>query len=415
MKKILEQVRLTAQFFLLVYQRFTQEKCFQVAGSLTYTTLLALVPLITVVLTVMSAFPVFSGFSTSLKDFVVANLVPTSAGKVITVYMQQFADNAARLTAVGVVFLAVTSIMLMLTIDQAFNTIWRVRRPRPLLNRVLTYWSVLTIGPILIGCSLSLTSRLVSVSLGIVQGESGVSVMMLRLVPLVLEAVAFAFLYHAVPNRKVAVADATIGGMIAALAFEGMKLGFGAFIANLGSYKLVYGAFASVPIFLLWIYLSWVVVIFAAVITAILPYWLGGGLKLKKYPGSKFVEGLEVLELLCDAHQSGRVLNLEQIRQSLKLTWEETESILETFESAGWVSKLHGNGWVLSLDAEGIRMAELFRLFVFRVEKDAGVENPRIAELMVRIDLRMSDLLGLNFREWLQLRGRPASRRQQPT
>jgi membrane protein len=406
MTNFMQQLRLTAQFLGLVYRRFTEERCFQVAGSLTYTTLLALVPLLTITLTVMSAFPVFSSLSTSIKDFVLLNLVPASAGKIITVYVQQFSDNAARLTAVGLMFLGLTSIMLMLTIDQAFNTIWRVRRPRPLLNRVLIYWSVLTIGPLLIGFSLSLTSRLVSLSMGDGHSESAMSVLMLRLIPLVLEAIAFAFLYRTVPNRRVEVADAATGGIIAALVFEGMKLAFGAFIANFGSYKLVYGAFASVPIFLLWIYLSWVVVIFAAAITAVLPYRQGGGLKLRKFPGSQFAEGMQMLELLFDAHRAGQVLNLEQMRKSLQLTWEETEAILDLLQGAGWVGKLQGNGWILSRDAEGISVAAIFRLLVFREEAAKSVDSAELSDLMRRIDLRVADTLPLNFKELMQLRGR---------
>ncbi len=412
MKNPLEALRSTRQFFVLVYQRLTQERCFQVAGSLTYTTLLALVPLIAIALTVMSAFPVFSNLSASTKEFVLANLVPASAGKVITVYMQQFADNAARLTAVGVAFLALTSIMLMLTIDQAFNTIWRVRRPRPLLNRVLIYWSVLSIGPILIGFSLSMTSRLLSLPMSDAAGESGASVLMLRLIPLILEALAFGFLYRTVPNRKVRVVDAAAGGVIAALAFEGMKLGFGAFIANFGSYKLVYGAFASVPIFLLWIYLSWLVIIFAAAITAVLPYWRGGGLKLKIFPGSQFADGLQVLELLCKAHHSGQVLNLEQIRASLRLSWEETEVVLDALQGAGWVGKLQGNGWVLSRDADAISVMEIFRLLAFRADASATLESPELIALMQSIDARMNELLSLSFKDLLRLRGETSAIKQ---
>src|SRR6185436_19280420 len=169
------------------------------------------------------------------------------SSRLITVYMQQFAENAARLTAFGIILLGVTSIMLMLTIDRAFNTIWRVKRPRALIQRVLIYWSVLTIGPMLIGGSLSLTSWLVSQSLGVGKQAPDLVVAVLKLGPLFLTSIAFGFLYRTVPNRQVTVLDAVVGGIIAAFAFEAMKIGFGHFITNFANYKLVYGTFASLP------------------------------------------------------------------------------------------------------------------------------------------------------------------------
>ncbi|HXF16988.1 MAG TPA: YihY family inner membrane protein, partial [Burkholderiales bacterium] len=163
-KELGRQFRLLGNFVVLVYRRFKEERCFQLCGSLTFTTMLALVPLITIMATVMTAFPVFDNVVDTLKRYVAGNLVPEGSSKLVTMYMQQFADNAARLTALGIVLLGVSAIMLMLTIDRAFNTIWRVKRPRSLIQRVLIYWSVLTIGPMLIGGSLSLTSWLVSQS-----------------------------------------------------------------------------------------------------------------------------------------------------------------------------------------------------------------------------------------------------------
>ncbi|MEO8005688.1 MAG: YihY family inner membrane protein, partial [Betaproteobacteria bacterium] len=149
LKDIPRQFRLLGHFVVLVYRRFKEERCFQLCGSLTFTTMLALVPLVTIMATVMTAFPVFDNVVETLRTYVAANLVPNGSSRLVTVYMQQFADNAARLTALGIVLLGITAIMLMLTIDRAFNTIWRVKRPRALIQRVLIYWSVLTIGPIL--------------------------------------------------------------------------------------------------------------------------------------------------------------------------------------------------------------------------------------------------------------------------
>jgi len=190
-KDLVRQFRLLGNFVVLVYRRFKEERCFQLCGSLTFTTMLAIVPLITIMATVMTAFPVFDNVVETLRTYVATNLVPAGSSRLVTVYIQQFAENAARLTALGIVLLAVTAIMLMLTIDRAFNTIWRVKRPRSLIQRVLIYWSVLTIGPMLIGGSLSLTSWLVSQSLGLGKQAPDMLVVVLKLGPLVLTSVAF--------------------------------------------------------------------------------------------------------------------------------------------------------------------------------------------------------------------------------
>ncbi|HZF23712.1 MAG TPA: YihY family inner membrane protein [Burkholderiales bacterium] len=402
---IVRQFKLLANFVVLVYRRFKEERCFQLCGSLTFTTLLALVPLVTIMLTVVTAFPVFDDIVQTLRSFVTANMVPEASSSLITVYVQQFSDNAARLTALGIVLLAVTSIMLMLTIDRAFNTIWRVKRPRPLIQRVLIYWSVLTIGPLLVGGSLSLTSWLVTQSMGLGKQAPELTIAVLRLVPLMLTSVAFGFLYRTVPNRQVTVLDAAVGGIIAAFAFEAMKIGFGHFVARIATYKLVYGTFASLPIFLMWIYLSWVVVVFASVITAVLPYWRTGGVLLKQPPGAQFVEAVEILKMLYRAYADGRVLNLQQLRIAVKLSWEDAEAILDKLVAAGWVAKLQGNGWVLARDASAIRVGDVFQMFVFGREAADVSEDSALRRLVSSIAASVDGELDFSLKELLASSG----------
>jgi membrane protein len=394
-----KQFRLLGHFIVLVYRRFKEERCFQLCGSLTFTSMLAIVPLVTIMLTVMTAFPVFDNLIEALRTFVTSNLIPQASSKLVTGYMQQFADNAAKLTALGIVFLGVTSIMLMLTIDRAFNTIWRVKRPRPLIQRVLIYWSVLTIGPILVGASLSVSSWLLTQSMGLGKQYSEFAVALFKLLPLFFTSLAFAFLYRTVPNRQVTVLDAIVGGIIAAFAFEAMKSIFGHFIAHFSNYKMVYGTFASLPILLMWMYLSWTVVVFAAVITAVLPYWRSGGVLLKHEPGSQFVEALEMLKLLYRAYQDGKVLNLQQLRTSLRLSWEDAESILEKLVAAGWVAKLQGNGWVLARDAGGIPVRDVFRLFVFGKEAAHFSEETAVKRLLSKLLSTLDDQLDLSLKD----------------
>lgn len=391
------QVRLLGNFISLVYSRFREERCFQLCGSLTFTTLLALVPLVTIALMFMTAFPVFNELSERLREFVLGILVPEAGSKVISVYVQQFSNNAAKLTAAGVTVLLFSSIMLMLTIDRAFNTIWRVKRPRPLVQRLLIYWSLITVGPLLLGGSLTLWSWLVKLSEDAMGLAPIVAIELLKLVPIALTALAFGLLYRLVPNRQVSVIDAAIGGVFAAVFFEVMKYGFGQFVSNFSSYKLVYGAFASFPIFLVWIYASWVVVIFAAIITAGLSYWRTGGVKNPGPPGSLFVDALETIILLARAHRTGEVLNLEQLRTIVQLPWEEMEFILDRLVAAGWVAKLQGNGWIMSRDADGIHIVEILRSFVIHADAAKATEDEVIRKLVGRIVANAEDVVDMTL------------------
>jgi membrane protein len=381
------------EFLRSVVRRFREDRCAQVAGSLTFTTLLALVPLVTVALTVVTAFPVFASLSEALREFILANFVPDAASRVITVYLPQFSDNAARLTGFGVALLAVTAILLALTIDRAFNTIWRVKRPRPLAARVLIYWAVLTVGPLLIGGGLAFSSWLLKllVSLGLGRELWEYSAMVLGFVPLALTSLAFALLYRAVPNRQVLPSDAAVGGIFAGLAFEGTKLGFAEFIAHFSNHQQVYGTFAAVPIFLLWIYISWLVVLSGAIVTAALPNWRARGFSLGRDPASQFVGAVKLLKLLAAAHQKGDLLTLDELSRSLGFSWEATEPLLDRLEAAGWVSKVAGSGWVLRRDSERITLSEVFRSFVFDPEVVRGDEGDRELTALVRATASIVD------------------------
>jgi membrane protein len=349
----------------LIRHRFNEDRCTQVAASLTYTTLLSLVPIITIALTVFSAFPVFGNMMAQVKLFLLTNMVPESAGKIISVYMTQFSEKAERLTAVGIALLAVTAFMLMLTIDHAFNVIWRVRKQRPLLQRFLIYWALLTLGPLLVGASLSLTSYLVSLSFGWVKDAPLVGGLPLNLMPLALTITALALLYLAAPNRAVRFSHALTAGIVAGIAFELMKKLFALYLTQFPTYTLVYGAFAAVPIFLVWVYLSWLVVLLGAVIAAALPYshsqiWLH-----ERTAKDEFIHALATLQALYRAQQSGETLRLEKLQGKLHVGLEESEEILERLEAAQWVSRTTSNGWVLSCNPELISLADVFHEFVF--------------------------------------------------
>ena len=359
-------------FMRFIVTRFDQDRCLQIAASLTFTTLLSLVPLITIALAMFSVFPVFEDFSTQIKVYLLNNLMPDMAGKIITQYMQQFADSAARLTAVGIAFLAVTAMSMMLTIDHAFNIIWRVVQPRPLLKRLVVYWAVLTLAPLLIGASLSLTSWLVGFSMGYAKYVPVFGVNVLKVLPVLFTTLAFAMLFWLVPNRYVPRSHALIGALVAAFVFESMNRVFGYYISHFPTYKLVYGAFASVPIFLMWIYLSWLAILIGAVIAASLSHWRTPSATQSMLPATQLLDALRVLQIMANSFQQGKVSTFPEMSKSLHLSYEALEKILGKLVKADMVRKAEGHGWLLMRDVGNIRASELLHLFVL----DRGKLSP---------------------------------------
>ncbi|HKW38873.1 MAG TPA: YihY family inner membrane protein [Burkholderiales bacterium] len=351
------------RFLAHVFRRFDQDRCLQIASSLTFTTLLALVPLVTIMLTLMSAFPVFSGLGEHIHAFLLANMLPDKAGEVVSRYIDQFTGRAGRLTAVGTAFLAVTAFLMMFTMERAFNSIWRVSRPRPVAQRILVYWAALTLGPVLIGASLSITSYLVGVSLGLTRATPLAGTAILWLVPFVLTWAAFTLVYFVVPNRGVKPRHALIGGLVAAFVFEIMKRSFAFYIAQIPTYTLIYGAFAVVPIFLLWVYFSWVVIVIGALITALAPDFA----VLRDAPGQAapgFRDALATLVVLARAQQGPKLLDLRTIARATSLTVDQTEQLLERMAAQGWVARSAGERYAMVCDKERLLVGDVYREFV---------------------------------------------------
>ncbi len=379
------------RFTRFLVMRFKQERCEQMAASLTFTTLLSLVPLITIALTLFSAFPVFDDFSSEIKRFILSHLVPETGGKMITRYMTQFAESASNLTAVGITILALTAMLLMLTIDNAFSMIWRISRPRPLVQRILIYWAALTLAPLLIGGSLSLTSWLAGVSAGYARQIPGVGVGVLKILPVILTTLAFSLLFRLVPNRHVPLAHAFTGGVVASAAFESMNRAFAYYITHFTTYKLVYGAFASIPIFLLWIYLSWITILTGALIAASLSHWRGSFMG-QISPATRLYFALRILKQMSDSLQSGEVQTTYSLSGKLGIGFDVLEEIMEKLVQANMVRKLAGQGWAVIRGADHVHLAEIYRLFVFDpfqlVVRD---EDANIHAWVERIDKRIAE------------------------
>ncbi len=257
-------------YFRFLLRRSVDNRLQVTSGYLAYMTLLSLVPLMAVVLSIFSAFPAFKGVKQQVEQFVYSNFVPT-AGGVVQQYLAEFVDNASRMTAVGVVFLAVVALALISAIDKALNQIWRIRQRRRWVYSFSMYWMILTLGPILIGASIVMTSYLVSLKLFSDVGLSGVVPFFVAKLPFLLSVLAFVMMYALVPNTQVRFHHALSGAVVAALLFEAGKRGFAWYITTFPSYEAIYGALAVIPILFVWVYLSWMILLVGAEVTASLP------------------------------------------------------------------------------------------------------------------------------------------------
>ena len=285
-QKTTDGMKPAVRFVRQVAQRFVHDRCQRVAGALSFTTLLAIVPLTAVTVSVLALFPVFGAWLNVIQEFIYSNFVP-AAGDVVQKYLTQFASKAGRLTAVGIAFLVLTSIMLMATIEQAFNDIWRVRNTRKLLYRVLSYWALLTLGPVLVATSLVLTTNLFTVLPFSAKTEAtALNQALVTLLPWALEFGAVLLLFFVVPNTAVPWRHAVVGAAFTVVLLEIAKALFaGVMVYFILSYKIVYGTVAALPIFLIWIYISWVMILLGAIVTATLGdegVWLGSPRKARR-------------------------------------------------------------------------------------------------------------------------------------
>lgn len=263
-----------ASFSRFVFGRMGEDRVMQIAGSLAFTTLLALVPLFAILVALLSQAPFFEDVLVQVKVFLLLNLTPDIAYRLITVYMEEFAHNAARLTALGTAAVFVSALVTLLTVDRSIHAIWRERRSRPLWVSILAYGTLLVVSPILIAVSVTVTTYLMSLSARVSPTESAHS-FVLQAVPASVSAIAFYLLYRYVPHGEVRRSHAAVGALLACLLFEVAKELFAVYVANVPGYNVLYGAFVAIPFFLIWIYVSWVVVLLGAELTAALGSWRG--------------------------------------------------------------------------------------------------------------------------------------------
>ena len=381
-------------------ERFREDHLGLTASSLTFTTILALVPFITVALAVFTAFPIFGKLQGALQGWLVSSLVPDSIARQVLGYLTQFAAKASSLGVVGFSFLLATALALILTIDRTLNNIWRVPRLRPLGQRVLIYWAAITLGPLLLGASLAVTSYVMSASGGLVKRlPDGVQLLFDSLQFVVL-AGGMAALYHYVPNTPVKWRHAWAGGLFVAVCIELAKKVLALYLGKVPTYSVVYGAFATLPILLVWIYVAWVIVLLGAVVTAYLPSLLAGVARRSTVAGWTFQLAVEVLQ---DLHRARRHamkgLRASQLAQLLRVDVLQLEPVLDALTALDWVGQINDVAasasdvpeprYVLLADPDNTLLAPLVqRLLLERAQsleplwERAGLDGLRLADVL---------------------------------
>ena len=384
-------------------ERFREDRLGLTASSLTFTTLLALVPFVTVALAVFTAFPMFGKMQDLLQRWLVDSLIPDTISRSVLDYLTQFSAKASGLGAVGLTILFVTALALILTIDRTLNNIWRVPKLRPLGQRVLIYWTAITLGPLLLAISLTLTTSMASAaSRGLGETLPNGARFIFDSIEFVLLAAGMAGLYRYVPNTHVQWRYAWAGGIFVSIGIEVAKKVLGLYLSSVPTYSVLYGTFATLPILLLWIYVAWVIVLLGAVVAAYMPSLLAGVARRPGGPGWNFLLAVEVLQKLhAERHSLLHGLTGPQLVQLLSVDTLQLGPALEALIDLGWVvqinetaagaSEMEDERYMLVADPVLTGLQPLVeRLLVERTESlerywtNTGMEVLKIADVLPR-------------------------------
>jgi len=392
----------TLSVFLDVCKRFDAQRSFDIAAALAFTSILALVPLLVVMFGAMSLFPAFQAWQGDIEYFIFHNFVP-AMGEQVQGYLVEFTAKARELRTIGIGFLVVTVLSMLATIETTFNVIWGVRRQRPYAVRFLVYWAILTLGPVLIGIGLVATSALVSLPLlrDTVDTELATS-HLLTWLPLLATTTAFVLCYKLIPHCPVRFRHAVIGGIAAALAFEAAKHLFAIYVTQFPTQQAVYGAFATLPIFLLWVYLSWVIVLVGAQLThslAVAP----GPRKVPRddWRASDLYCAFRLLRQLHLAQHRGTAVGNDELRRlEPLLDHAQMEDLLHRLEDASWITQDSRFHWMLLRDLDDLTLGDLARIAppddsVLRAPAAAlAAEDQRLQALLVEQAAQSTTVFG---------------------
>ena len=339
-----------------VWQHFQEDRCLEEAASLSYTSLLAMVPLLAVIFGVISIFPVFSQFSGKLQTFIFSNFMP-AAGEQIEPYLDSFLSSVSSLTLPGTITLIITALLLMFRIEVAFNRIWRVDRARTLTNRIVMYWAVLTLGPIMIGAAIALSAQNIIQTLGI---EEGIAPAWHNAGIFLLTWLVFTMMFVLVPNRRVQFRDAVVGAFLSTVLFEIAKWGFVGYVSN-ANYSKIYGALATVPIFLFWLYIVWTVVLFGASLAASLTTF-SERVNLGDWPDKwSFQLVYRITGHLWSAQRKGNsVSTMELLELEDQASERQILMLLQQLTLARIVTLDQDDRWILARDLDDVSLGQLY-------------------------------------------------------
>lgn len=398
------------EFWRFLLRRFLADRAINSAAALTYTTLFAVVPVMTVTFTMFSAVPAFQGTGEQIQNFVFRNFVPSS-GAAVQEYLREFISQARHLTWVGVALLAVTAFFMLVTIEKTFNAIWRVRQPRRGISSFLLYWAILSLGPLLLGAGFAVTTYVASLSL--LSGPDALigAKTLLGFAPLLFSTAALTLIYAAVPNARVPLRHALAGGVFAAVLVEVAKYIFALFVSLFPGYQLIYGAFATVPLFLLWIYLSWLIVLFGAELVCN----LGASRIWRRRELPPLLVLLGVLRVFREYQQRGRpVHHLDVQREGWQLPEGEWADMRDFLESEQLICRVSGGGWVLCRDLAHYSLHRLLECSPWPLPRPGQLPQrldehwyPALRRALLQLHEQQSILFEGSLAQWMQVENDP--------
>lgn len=354
-------------FFRFLGKRFLDDRLFEAAGALSYTTVFALVPLSMVVFGVLSAFPMFNEWSDSLKTYIFANFVP-SAAESLKGNLAGLMERTKTLTTAGVIALIVSLLITLHSIETTFNRIWRVKTARPKVGRFLVYWTVLTLGALIAAASLALSTRFFALAIFETATGRWLESLMLRLAPMAIELLAFAAIFKVVPHRTVQWRHAFAGAALSVVLFELMKWGIGLYLGSFNSYQKIYGAFAAAPILLLWIFLGWATVLFGASFASSMSAFRYQPASMRLPVGYELYGLLRMLGRFAEYRQQGRGLHSDELQQlEPMLTDALVQEFIGELCEIGLLNRAESGEWLLSRDLDDVALGELYEACGLRV------------------------------------------------
>ncbi len=398
--RVRDRARIGA-FLRFVWRRFLDDRLFEAAGALSYTTVFALVPLSMVVFGVLSAFPVFDLWSAGLKKYIFANFVP-SAASAVQGYLTDFSANTKSLTTTGAFVLVLSLLVTLTSVEAIFNRIWRVPTARPKFSRFLVYWTVLTLGALVAATSVALSTRFFALSIFETLPGRWLESLMLRLAPMTIEMLAFAAIFKVVPHRTVKWRHALAGAALSVILFEGVKFGLGVYLSSFDSYQKIYGAIAFLPILMLWIYLGWTSILFGASLASSMSAFRYQPVALRLPEGFELYGLLRMLGRFQLARANGRGLHSDEIHKLEPiLTDSLIQQLLGQLCEIGVVRRAESGEWLLARDLDDVTLSELYEAGRLRVPVAEAVLPKRDDALGVAV-MHALDALRLPLRDLLK-------------